>query len=84
MNFARKNISYLQQSNTFSSFDIDSLIKKYEDMKEFDTLNNLLFPKKELNDIRYKSLKGAKGISGGQLKRLGLLIVLLTKKKLFY
>ena len=82
LNFARKNISYLQQSNTFSSFDIDSLIKKYEDIKEFDILNNLLFPKKELNDIRYKNLKGAKGISGGQLKRLGLLIVLLTKKKI--
>ena len=62
-----------------------SLIKKYEDMKEFDTLNNLLFPKKELNDIRYKSIKGAKGISGGQLKRLWFInSFTYKKKKLFY
>ena len=82
LNFSRKNISYLQQSNTFSSFDIDNLINKYENIKEFEALNNLLFPNKELNEVRYKSIKGTKGISGGQLKRLGLLIVLLTKKKI--
>lgn len=82
LNYARKNIAYLQQSNTFSSFEINSLIEKYESKKEYNTLNNLLFPNKELDEIRYKNLKGTKGISGGQLKRLGLLIALLTKKKI--